>query len=130
MAEARTESGKYVTAADLLVGTALTLQGTNYKEIVTATAIGNKPLGIAAQPGKQNDNVGYLLPGQTVKAIASAAIAIGALVSVTTAGKMVTVVKALNSATEEWAWGYAVSSAAADLDIFEMMFDPILGDFT
>jgi len=123
MAEARTESAKYVSSAALYVGCALTL-GTVYKEVVVATATTDKPYGIAAQTGVQNDNVGFLLPGQTVKAVASAAIAIGALVAPTTAGKMVTVTKGGVQTETNFVWGTAISATAADLGVFEMLFQP------
>lgn len=125
MAQYATESGKYVGSADLFVGCAVKLQGTNYKEIDVATAATDKPIGIAAQTGKQNDNVGYYVPGcGTVKAVASAAIAIGAMVACTTAGKMVTVTKGGTQTETNFVWGIAISAAAADGDMFEMLFHP------
>lgn len=124
MAESRTESAKYVSAAALYVGCALTAQGTNYKEAIVATTTSVVPLGFAAQTGVQNDNIGYLTPGQTVKAVASAAIAINAIVAPTTAGKMVTVTKGGTQTETNYAWGWALSAAAADGDVFEMQFQP------
>lgn len=124
MAQYATESGKYIGSAALYIGCALKHQGTNYKELDVATAATDKPAGIAVQTGVQNDNVGYALPGSTVKAVASAAIAINALVGCTTAGKMVTVTKGGTQTETNFVWGTAVSAAGADGDVFEMLFQP------
>lgn len=123
MAEYRTESGKYITATTLAVSGYGLKEGTNYKEVALATAVSDIPVGVTLQSCVQNDNIGYAKPGQTVKAVAGAAVVKGVLLTVTTGGKFITAVKTATPGTVEFVWGKAHSAAGADLDICELDFN-------
>lgn len=127
MAEFRTETAKYTSSTTLGVsGYALTWQTTPvYKELILATTNAVVPVGISTQTAKQNDNIGYALPGATCKAVAAVAIAIGTLVTPTTAGKFTVATKITTAGTTPtYVWGIAVSAAGAADDIFELLFQP------
>lgn len=123
MAEYRTESGKYITATTLAVSGYGLKEGTNYKEVALATAATEVPVGVTVQSCIQNDNIGYAKGGQTVKAVASAAITKGVLIGATTGGKFVTVTKGGVQTETNYCWGKAHSAAGAADDIFELDFN-------
>lgn len=120
-------SGKYTTTTALAVsGYGLTL-GTNYGEVILATTNAVKPIGVSVGTADNSGtgNVAYALPSQTVKAVAGAAITKGDMVTATTGGKFISAAKsATATTTAEFAWGFAMSAAGADLDIFELQFAP------
>ena len=117
---------KYTEATELLVsGYGMTYHGTPVeREVIVATAKTEIPVGVTLQSCKQNDHVGLSEPGMLVKAVAGGAITVGALVTVTTAGKFVAAVPAAGTITNDYVWGWAESAAGGANDIFSLRFQP------
>lgn len=129
-----TYTGGGVTAAAIyetttalgVTGYALTL-GTGTNAVKLSTAVSEAPIGVSATTANNSGtgHISYYLPGQTVKAVAGGAITKGDLVTVTTGGKFITTTKsATGTTTPEFIWGIAVTAAGADLDVFELQFQP------
>jgi hypothetical protein len=132
MASHRSEGGKYVNGSATALPKYSAMKATSTAgEIDVATAISDIPFGISAEAAESGDNVGVFLPGQTVKAVAGAAIAKNAYVTAAAAGQFVTCTKnATPTTTPEFAWGYALTAATAQNDLFELYFFPMLSDWT
>lgn len=95
-------------------------QGTDSDHVAVTAANTDTPLGIAlSKTDAAEDTVGVALPGKagTKLAVASAAIAVGARVVPTAAGKIVTLPTAGGT---YWVIGRALTAATADGDIIEI----------
>jgi len=129
MATMRKESWIYVGSAALTGGEALKFSSKGKVDV--ATAVTDKPVGIAAEACAAGNTVGqniavwapYMAP--TVQVIGSTTIAEGDYLSATTGGKMVTVTpKATYEASvAEVIWGYANEAAGSGgTDVIEMVW--------
>lgn len=127
MAVESKQSYQYTGSAASKKGTILTLT-TVYGQLGVATAVTDKPIGIlledvaAGDTTPQNCSVGST-NGEVYKLVASTAIAIGAAVGATTAGKAVTITLSTVYA-QEWIVGIAISAAGADGDLVEVQYNP------
>lgn len=115
---------KYTTSTTLNVsGYGMTWAGSPLeKEVVLATANTAVPTGVSLQSCKQNDNIGVSAPGMVVKAVANAAVTVGAKVTVTTGGLFTPCDKGGSGNT--FVWGIAQSAAGAQNDVFTMLYMP------
>lgn len=122
------QSWKYVGSTALTGGEFLKYSA--YGKCDLATAITDIIVGVAAEAcaagNTTNQNISILNPANcpgTVQVIASAAISVGALLGVTTGGKVATVTgNATGTATLEYIVGTAVEAAGADGDVIEMLW--------
>lgn len=83
--------------------------------VVVCTASDDDCIGTSLDAVVSGDRVSVQLRQPSVKMIASAAIALGAMVALTTGGKVVT------QATTVRRWGTALEAAGADGDIIEVL---------
>lgn len=119
------------TTALPVTGYALT-SGTASSQVILGTTALVKPLGVSAATANNSGtgHIAFYLPGQTVKAVAGGAISKGDMVTATTGGKFIAATKGGVQTETNFVWGIAITAAGADLDVFELMFQPFEMEIT
>jgi hypothetical protein len=126
MATKRKETWKYTGATALTGGELLKWTALGACDIATAET--DKIIGTAAHAAIQNDFVGIcpLVPSSTIEVIASAAVAAGDYLKVTTGGKVVTTTPkaTFEASAVEWILGWAEEAAANADEVISMVCMP------